>query len=274
MNPRQSSYAPSSPPPSLTKGPPRSSCRSLLQSLITCTAPSSCCVAGLPGPSPESLVVHEAPLHTMLYPRPSVAATSHLACINWRESLHNVWRIGVDTAQVGERQKCRMMLVEMVERQGRASVGSDEVTQVQQHPASWSRSGERGEGGGWRQRARGKRHSEPPRAARSCLSLLTCKSLSASANAPQLLLHDGVYLRSNEQRQHQPRLPGPSLSCPRVAPFSPFAPPANQQGLEAILAPYYARGASVQEIQDVTERAHAFFLQSCVVGLFHSFPPT
>ena len=34
-----------------------------------------------------------------------------------------------------------------------------------------------------------------------------------------------------------------------------------QTGLETILAPYRARGASEQEIEDVTSRARSFFLQ-------------
>ncbi|ORY89101.1 hypothetical protein BCR35DRAFT_192511 [Leucosporidium creatinivorum] len=61
-----------------------------------------------------------------------------------------------------------------------------------------------------------------------------------------------------------------SLSATSNAPSTSAATsdPAFLEGLKSILEPYYARGASQEEIQEVTARAEAFYLQSFV---FHSF---
>ncbi|GAA6009116.1 DUF5572 domain-containing protein [Rhodotorula paludigena] len=45
---------------------------------------------------------------------------------------------------------------------------------------------------------------------------------------------------------------------------STLSDPAFLRGLETILQPYYARGASQDEIDDVVKRAEAFFLSSQV----------
>ena len=76
------------------------------------------------------------------------------------------------------------------------------------------------------------------------------------------------------QRLHslnQAPRPRPTLGPPRI-PSSSCAPSPPrvskltrpQQGLQSILAPLYARGASDAEIAEVTARAEVFFAQSCV----------
>ncbi|GAA6063305.1 hypothetical protein JCM10212_006715 [Sporobolomyces blumeae] len=50
--------------------------------------------------------------------------------------------------------------------------------------------------------------------------------------------------------------------------------PLFLQGLESILAPYYARNASPDEIRDVTKRAEAFYLSSTAAAASSSDPPT
>lgn len=48
------------------------------------------------------------------------------------------------------------------------------------------------------------------------------------------------------------------------APQPPTHVPLVQQGLQSILGPLYARGASAEEIQEVTRRAYTFYSQSLI----------
>ncbi|GAA5889854.1 hypothetical protein JCM16303_002397, partial [Sporobolomyces ruberrimus] len=47
-----------------------------------------------------------------------------------------------------------------------------------------------------------------------------------------------------------------------LTPRTTITDPLFLQGLSSILAPYYARQASREEIQEVTERAESFYLAS------------
>lgn len=66
-----------------------------------------------------------------------------------------------------------------------------------------------------------------------------------------------------------PSLPYASLPSQPLA-ASPTNLSLPQQGLQSILGPLYARGASEEEIQEVTRRAYTFYSQSFVPPLLSS----
>jgi hypothetical protein len=66
-----------------------------------------------------------------------------------------------------------------------------------------------------------------------------------------------------------PSLPYASLPSQPLA-ASPTNLSLPQQGLPSILGPLYARGASEEEIQEVTRRAYTFYSQSFVPPLLSS----